>query len=272
MSDLQAQINAKLAATGYCKALHARITPTDCARLKGRSANWAFGGEISPPQCATCNGLDMPTKKPTKGTYKPIANEDNSMPMIAEKKDYTAKDIAKLSNVSDAYIHNLHYLVRKSKPLPNSVKTKTVLNTLAELGISLGDIVKIQGWKNANIKQAAKCLAKQTAKHDTPKTESLETGVTKILKEIEQPQTQQSSELINDIMDIAQKDDFTDSIQGAAPPKAPPVRAGQKPVPSLAEFKSLPTAEPTIDLSDLPLEALIVEIIRRLPRAELVLR
>lgn len=87
--NLQEQIAVKLASLGYCRALHARISAADCAALKNRKGNIS-ACEEGPPQCATCSGL-VASPHPIEGESlvpaQSLQTQVGSKPEAAEFKE-----------------------------------------------------------------------------------------------------------------------------------------------------------------------------------------
>ena len=218
--DLQDQITAKLSTLGYCKALHARISASDCVTLKTRTSDFFYGGSGPPPQCATCSGLAAQKSEPQK--MKQLLEKKEVRMLEEAKKTYTLGELARLCNCKYKQV----WAIRKrmlAGAVCRGANFEKIQAFFKQHGIGWNDVVRQEG----KIAPQKACYAQGA---NTPQ----------LFENDEQPYAPQNNM-------VTMEESFTTPELNLVPAQANA-------------------------LNTLPLEVLLAELVRRLPRAQVILR
>lgn len=237
-----------------CAPMHARISRVQCGvNIKG--------GDV--PYCAVCpeaSSADMSGPDPVTGwgrkhserkTESP-AGVQKEIPMPEdEKHDYTLADIAKLAGINPDCIWGAMKYV-KSGNLGKSKNAAKVQRALDDLGITWRDVKNVRGKHE--------CGQEATEpKRGTAINQDFETAIaqTPTACPPDEPETDALDQIVHELAaeDLRAIDQYPEH---AAPAPYTVPRPNYA-----ADFSGL---------GHIPLEALVTEITRRMPRAEVVLR
>ncbi len=235
MNEIDKQIAEKLAQCGWCAPMHVRMSKEDCEKIKNREPNFYADIDGPPPHCASCPGLDM----------------QKEMIMNQQQKSYTVSDIVKLSGVSRNYLYALKSKALRGESLPEGEAVQSLLKTFQDLGIDWCDIVKdLPGWSKARLNKTSTCQISQTENSETVEGNVEPDVLPSEAAELPTPEKEPES-LTETVLD-------SDEVPGLEQ--------------SVMSLLHGPAEHPKSDLGQLPLELLVGEIVRRFPRAEIVLR
>lgn len=239
MNEIDKQIAEKLAQCGWCAPMRVRMSKEDCEKIKNREPNFYADIDGPPPHCASCPGLDM------------NASQQKEMIMNQQQKSYTVSDIVKLSGISRNYLYVLKSKALRGEALPEGEAVQSLLKTFQDLGIDWCDIVKgLPGWARTRRNKTSTCQISQT-----DNSEAVEGNV-------------EPDVLPSEAAELPTNEKEPESLAETILDSGPPPSLEQ----SVMSLLHGPAEHPKSDLGHLPLDLLVGEIVRRFPRAEIILR
>lgn len=168
-----------------------------------------------------------------------------------QQKSYTVSDIARLSGISRNYLYVLKRAALRGEALPEGKSVQSVLKTLQELGIDWCDIVAdVPGWTKARQNKTSTCQISQT-----DNSEAADGNVEPDVLPSEAAELPTNEKELENLTKTVLDSDEAPGLEQ-----------------SVMSLLHGPAEHPKSDLGQLPLELLVGEIVRRFPRAEIVLR
>lgn len=244
--------------TSYCERLRMRLTPEGCAAIRNRAPiSWAFDDICSAPkQCADCPGLNAPAIVPKSPVDD--AGSIMALPLVEDALSAFQVETDQESNKADS-------LSEEVIMAEEQVRTMTTEELAALAGVtakSVCDARKLARMGTQSVKGKCGKVIATMREHNITWEQVIgrrpgKPKVSPFISNVAKPEKTPSLEEFATDVCLPDDEDYEENN-----------------VPSTLKAYTLDRPEYVRDfpLSHIPLEALVGEITRRMPRAEVMLR